>query len=139
MKRSAVKVEPATSEQAKVESVHSVAEELPDSAPAAKKTYMDAQSVLTLFQQEEELLEFPEMRYQVTTSKNGNTILRAWRNGTLMEVYEADAGMVFPKGLVAGSPITATVSVRKNDDMEVRESEGRRYITAFAVEVSIAK
>ncbi len=136
MKRSAAKVEPATSEQAKV-TTDSVKEELPDSTPAAKKTYMDAQSVLSIFQQEEELMEFPSMRLHVATSTNGNTVLRARRNGVLMEVYETDAGMVFPDGLVAGSTITASFSVRKNDGMEVRESDGRRYITAFAVELSV--
>ena len=136
MKRSATKVEPATSEQAKV-TTDSVKEELPDSTPAAQKTYMDAQSVLTLFEQEEELLSFPSMRLHVATSKNGNTVLRARRNGVLMEVYETDAGMVFPDGLVAGSTITASFSVRKNDGMEVRESDGRRYITAFAVELAV--
>lgn len=136
MKRS-VKVAPAAVEQASVPTV-SVTEELPDSAPATKKVYTDAQSVADFFATPEELVSFPRMKLRVGTSKNNKPVLTARHNGSVLEVYEAYAGEVFPDGLVAGSTVEASFDVRKHDGLETRVTENCRYITAFAVNVSVA-
>lgn len=137
--QSSIKIATKKKSNAKAVKVEEVAEELPAAAePSKTKKYTSAKDLCVFLETPEELISLPPMRAKVDISKNGKTFLRCRHNGRTIEVYEADEGLVFPKGLVSGAAVNVHIDVRANDGIETKSlDDGRVYMTAFAVNCEV--